>query len=161
VARLALEHFRKYPERSLGIVAMNTSQREAIEDAIHEELHERPDLQPFFDASRSEHVFVKSLENVQGDERDTMLISVGYGKDSNGGLSYNFGPINSDGGWRRLNVLVTRAKWETMLVTSLRSEELGGVNPHNRGAVSLRNFIAFAPFRIAGSIVALLQMSRR
>lgn len=96
---------------------------------------------------RPERVFVKSLENVQGDERDTMLISVGYGKDSSGGLSYNFGPINSDGGWRRLNVLVTRAKWETMLVTSLRSEELGGVNPHNRGVVSLRNFIAFAEQR--------------
>jgi superfamily I DNA and/or RNA helicase len=76
-----------------------------------------------------------------------MLISVGYGKDSSGGLSYNFGPINTDGGWRRLNVLVTRAKWETILVTSLRSDELGGVNPHNRGAVSLRNFIAFAEQR--------------
>src|SRR5262249_49455148 len=112
--------------------------------AIEEELLARPLLYPFFDSGRQERVFVKSLENVQGDERDTMLISVGYGKDSNGGLSFNFGPINTDGGWRRLNVLVTRAKWETILVTSMRSEELSGVNPNNRGAVSLRNFIAFA-----------------
>jgi very-short-patch-repair endonuclease len=144
VAQLALEHFTTFPERSLGIVAMNTSQREAIEDAISEELQERPNMYSFFDTGRHERFFVKSLENVQGDERDTMIISVGYGKDSNGGLSYNFGPINTDGGWRRLNVLVTSAKWQTILVTSLRSQDLAGINPHNRGAISLRNFIEFA-----------------
>jgi very-short-patch-repair endonuclease len=89
-------------------------------------------------------VFVKSLENVQGDERDTMIISVGYGRDHAGGLSMNFGPINADGGWRRLNVLVTRAKWECVLVSSIRAHDLGGINPNNRGAVSLRGFLEFA-----------------
>jgi len=110
------------------------SQKDAIEDAIAEALLARPDLAPIFDESRHEGVFVKSLENVQGDERDTMIISVGYGRDRVGGLSVNFGPIDTDGGWRRLNVLVTRAKWECILVSSLKAHDLGGVNPNNRGA---------------------------
>jgi len=144
VARLAIEHFDRCPERSLGIVALNLSQKEAIEDVIAEILPSRPDLETFFDRARDESVFVKSLENVQGDERDTMIISVGYERDRDGGLSMNFGPINTDGGWRRLNVLVTRARWECILVSSLRSTDLSGVNPNNRGALSLRNFLEYA-----------------
>jgi very-short-patch-repair endonuclease len=73
-----------------------------------------------------------------------MMISVGYGKDANGHLSLNFGPLNMEGGWRRLNVLITRAKWQTTLVTGIRSHELGGISPNNRGAVALRDFIAYA-----------------
>lgn len=73
-----------------------------------------------------------------------MIISVGYGKSPTGALTFNFGPLNQEGGWRRLNVLVTRARWHTILVTSMRSQELAGVNPNNRGAVALRNFIAYA-----------------
>ena len=144
VARLALEHFATHPERSLGIVAFNLSQKEAIEDAIAEALLARPDIGVFFEEGRHENVFVKSLENVQGDERDTMIISVGYGRDHAGGLSMNFGPVNTDGGWRRLNVLVTRAKWECIVVSSLRANDLSGVNPNNRGAVSFRAFLEFA-----------------
>ncbi|MGA2325780.1 MAG: DUF3320 domain-containing protein [Bryobacteraceae bacterium] len=144
VASLALEHFERHADRSLGIVALNLSQKEAIEDAIAEALLSRPELAPFFEEGRHESVFVKSLENVQGDERDTMIISVGYGRDHVGGLSMNFGPINTDGGWRRLNVLVTRAKWECILVASLRAQDLSGVNPNNKGAVSLRDFLGFA-----------------
>lgn len=144
-AQLAIEHFTKYPERSLGIVALNSSQKEAIEDSINEELAERPDLQPFFDTSRqNEPFFVKSLENVQGDERDVILISVGYGKNSDGALTLNFGPLNAEGGWRRLNVLVTRAKWQTILLTSLRSSELHRINSQNLGAMALKNFIEYA-----------------
>lgn len=143
-AKLAIEHFTKFPERSLGIVALNTSQREAIEESISEELLDRPDLLPFFDTSRqNEPFFVKSLENVQGDERDVILISVGYGKNSDGTLTLNFGPLNMEGGWRRLNVLVTRAKWQTILLTSLRSSELHRINPDNLGAIALKNFIEY------------------
>ncbi len=87
---------------------------------------------------------MKSLENVQGDQRDTMIISVGYAKTSDGALSLNFGPLNRDGGWRRLNVLVTRAKWQTILVTSLQSHELSAISPNNKGAVMMRNFIEYA-----------------
>jgi superfamily I DNA and/or RNA helicase/very-short-patch-repair endonuclease len=144
-AKLAIEHFTNFPERSLGVVALNASQREAIEEAIGEELLDRPDLQTFFDTSRQhEPFFVKSLENVQGDERDVILISVGYGKSADGNLTLNFGPLNMDGGWRRLNVLVTRAKWQIILLTSLRSSELHRINPQNLGASALKNFIEYA-----------------
>jgi very-short-patch-repair endonuclease len=144
IARLALKHFERFPERSLGIVALGMGQREAIEDARDEALADRPDLAPFFDSTRAEPTFVKSLENVQGDERDTMLISVGYGRDEQGGLSMNFGPINQDGGWRRLNVLITRAKWECVVVSSVRSSDLSAINPNNRGGSALRAFLEFA-----------------
>ena len=143
-AQLAIEHFKKFPEKSLGIVALNTYQREAIEDALNEELLEQPELLPFFDSSRQEAFFIKSLESVQGDERDVIIISVGYGKNADGVLALNFGPLNMEGGWRRLNVLVTRAKWQIILLTSLRSAELHRVNPQNRGAVALKNFIEYA-----------------
>lgn len=142
-AQLAIEHFSNHPEKSLGIVALNASQKEAIEDAINDELANRPDLLAFFDTSREESFFVKFLENVQGDERDVMMISIGYGKSADGAFTLNFGPLNTDGGWRRLNVLVTRAKWQIILVTSLRSAELHRINPQNRGALSLKNYIEY------------------
>lgn len=144
VAELVIEHFNRFPNRSLGVVAMNAQQKEAIEDAIGEALEQRPDVLPLMDSSLHEPFFVKALENVQGDERDAMMISVGYGKDNNSHLSLNFGPLNMEGGWRRLNVLVTRAKWQTTLVTSIRSHELSGISPNNHGAVALRDFIAYA-----------------
>jgi very-short-patch-repair endonuclease/DNA polymerase III delta prime subunit len=144
VAQLAIEHFKKFPDKSLGVVALNTTQREAIEEALDEERAQHLELEPFFSSLREEPFFVKSLENVQGDERDVMIISVGYGKDRDGALTLNFGPLNMEGGWRRLNVLVTRAKWQVILVTSLRSAELHRVNPQNRGAVALRNYIEYA-----------------
>jgi very-short-patch-repair endonuclease/DNA polymerase III delta prime subunit len=143
-AELVVEQFECHPDRSVGVVAMNVTQREAIEDSLSELIEGRPYLSPLLDSNRPEPFFVKSLENVQGDERDTMIISVGYGKSSDGALSLNFGPLNREGGWRRLNVLVTRAKWQTILVTSMRSHELAAVNPNNKGAVALRNFLAYA-----------------
>jgi very-short-patch-repair endonuclease len=144
MAELVIDQLRRHPERSLGVVAMNVTQREAIEDEIEALLQSHPDLAPLLDKRRPEAFFIKALETVQGDERDTVLISVGYAKSATGALAYNFGPLNLEGGWRRLNVIVTRARWHTVLVTSLRSHELAGVNPENRGAVALRNFIAYA-----------------
>lgn len=143
-AELIVEQLERHPERSIGVVAMNVTQREAIEDALNELILERPDLPALLDPGKPEPFFIKALENVQGDERDTMIISIGYGRTVEGTLGLNFGPLNQEGGWRRLNVLVTRAKWHTILVTSMRSQELGGVNPNNRGAIALRNFIAYA-----------------
>ncbi len=144
VAEIVIDQLRRQPERSLGVVAMNVTQREAIEEEIEAQLADGKELVPLLDARRPEPFFIKALENVQGDERDTIIISIGYAKSQTGGLAYNFGPLNMEGGWRRLNVLVTRARWQTILVTSLRSHELSGVNPENRGAVALRNFIAYA-----------------
>ena len=144
VAEIVVEQFKKYPNRSLGVASMNARQKEAIESALDELILNKPDLQAFLDTNQPEPFFVKSLENVQGDERDTIIISIGYAKTSTGALSLYFGPLNSEGGWRRLNVLVTRAKWQTFLVTSLRSHELGAINPLNKGAIMLRNYIKYA-----------------
>lgn len=143
VAEIVVEQFKKYPERSLGVASMNASQKEAIEDALDELISNKPELQALLDTNRAEPFFVKSLENVQGDERDTIIICIGYAKTPTGALSLNFGPLNSEGGWRRLNVLVTRAKWQTILVTSLRSHELSAINPLNKGAIMLRNYIQY------------------
>ena len=142
-AQLAIEHFEKFPDKSLGIVALNSSQKEAIEDCVNEELASRPELQPYFDPSRENGFFVKSLESVQGDERDVIMISIGYGKSADGNLTLNFGPLNTEGGWRRLNVLVTRAKWQIILITSIRSSELHRVNPLNKGPFALKNYIEY------------------
>lgn len=144
VAEIVLEQFKKYPDRSVGVASMNASQKEAIDSALDELISNKPELQTFRDTNRPEPFFVKSLENVQGDERDTIIICLGYAKTSTGALNLNFGPLNSDGGWRRLNVLVTRAKWQTFLVTSLRSHELSAINPLNKGAIMLRNYIQYA-----------------
>ncbi len=143
VAEVVVEQFKKYPDRSLGVASMNASQKEAIEDALDELISNKPELLALLDTNRPEPFFVKSLENVQGDERDTIIICIGYAKTPAGALSLNFGPLNSEGGWRRLNVLVTRAKWQTILVTSLRSHELSAINPLNKGAIMLRNYIQY------------------
>lgn len=143
VAELVIEHFEKNPDRSLGVASMNASQKEAIETALDELVSNKPHLQALMDINRPDPFFIKALENVQGDERDTIIICIGYAKTPSGGLSLNFGPLNSEGGWRRLNVLVTRAKWQVYLVTSLRSHELGAINTSNKGAIMLRNYIQY------------------
>jgi very-short-patch-repair endonuclease len=144
VAKLIIAQLKDEPEKTLGVVAFNASQKEAIEDALEEELQTQKTLATLMDPERKEAFFIKSLENVQGDERDVIIISVGYGKAQDGKMSLNFGPLNTSGGWRRLNVLVTRAKWKTVLVTSIRSSELIGINPENKGPVGLKNYIQYA-----------------
>jgi len=149
VVEIIIRELEAHPERSMGVVALSVTQKEAIEDALEEKLADRPDLKarlypPDDSPAAKEPFFIKSLENVQGDERDTIIISVGYARDPSGTLALNFGPINREGGWRRLNVLVTRAKYLTVLVTSLQSAQLRAVPESNRGATALREFIAYA-----------------
>ncbi len=144
VADLVVQHLDEHPDRTIGVATLNVSQKEAVEDALEEVLLDRADLRArLYDEKEAEPFFVKSLENVQGDERDTIIISTGYGPDPSGIISLNFGPLNQDGGWRRLNVLVTRARYLTILVTSLRSADLRAVSPDNRGATALRQFIEY------------------
>jgi superfamily I DNA and/or RNA helicase len=98
VAEVVVEQVDRHPERSMGVVGMNVTQREAIEEALDELILRRPELAPLLDPSRLEPFFIKALENVQGDERDTMIISVGYGKSPTGALTFNFGPLNQEVG---------------------------------------------------------------
>ena len=109
VVELVLEHAETRPGETLGVITMGIKHALRVQAALDEALRHRPDMEEFFDETRSERFFVKNLERVQGDERDAILLSVGYGKDRSGRLPYRFGPLNQEGGHRRLNVAVTRA----------------------------------------------------
>ena len=109
------KNIEKYPGRSLGVVAFSISQQNLIEKLLNDRL---ADDNAFFKADRAEPFFIKNLETVQGDERDTIIFSVGYGKDYAGKFLHNFGPLNRIDGERRLNVAITRAKHNVQLVSS-------------------------------------------
>ncbi|OMD41126.1 DUF4011 domain-containing protein [Paenibacillus odorifer] len=146
VAQLVFDHIRRSPERSLGVIAFSEAQQQAILDQIHALRKQYKDSQfeSFFDDSKSDYFFVKNLENVQGDERDTIFFSVGYGKDSNGNIHYNFGPLNKPGGERRLNVAVTRAKHEIKLVSSILHSDLDDAKLNKRGPQLLKAYLFYA-----------------
>ncbi len=146
VAQAALRHAIEAPHLSLGVGAFSVAQQRAIEDEI-EHLRRAsadPRVEAFFAAHANERFFVKNLETIQGDERDVILLSVGYGPDQQGKIGLNFGPLNRDGGWRRLNVLVTRARQRCVLFSSMRADHLT-IGPNTpRGVVALKAYLHLA-----------------
>lgn len=126
VAEACLDYAREHPTWSLGVVTFSESQRRMIEDNIESRLQENPDLRTFFaeDREGGEPFMVKNLELIQGDERDAVFFSFGYGKDATGAFTQNFGPLNQEAGRRRLNVAVTRARHLVYLFTSIQPEDL-------------------------------------
>ena len=145
VADLVFQHFATYGgERSLGVIALGENQSRVIENEILDRRIEHPELDEFFDSGRDEPFFVKNLENVQGDERDSIILGVGYAKGENGRLSHNFGPINLDGGERRLNVATTRARINLKLVTSLDPAEIDASRVTNDGPKLLKGYLEYA-----------------
>jgi very-short-patch-repair endonuclease len=142
---VVLEQLELYPDRSLGVVAMNEAQASEIGEQLemlstqHEELRRRLELK-----DTSEELFVKSLEKVQGDERDTIVVSCTYGPSEPGGpVAMRFGPINQQGGHRRLNVLFTRAKRAIELVTSIESHQIQATATSSQGVHAFRNYLKF------------------
>ncbi len=144
VAQAAIDHARRHPELSLGIGAFSVSQRDAILDELERLRRGERDCESFFAADKPDPFFVKNLENIQGDERDVILISVGYGPDASGAVSMNFGPLNADGGERRLNVLITRARQRCEVFSSLRADQLDLRRTQARGVQALHSFLAYA-----------------
>lgn len=142
VADLVLDHFRQSPDLTLGVIAFSYPQMNAIEDELDRRLRKEPDLERFFEGDRLEGFFVKNLETVQGDERDVILLSVGYGRDAEGKIALNFGPLNREGGARRLNVAVTRARRKLIVVSSIRAADLGATASDAVG--HLRQYLDFA-----------------
>lgn len=120
IRRLSDEQLRT---KSIGVVTFNIIQQNLIEDMLADEFSKKPELEKY-DSESAEPVFVKNLENVQGDERDVILFSVGYGPDKDGKVSMNFGPLNRDGGWRRLNVAISRARQEMIVYSTLTPEQI-------------------------------------
>ena len=118
VVELVIEHAEIRPQETLGVITMGIEHARRIEMALAREREHRPELDGFFDESRAERFFVKNLERVQGDERDAIILSIGYGKNEAGDLVYRFGPLLQDGGERRLNVAITRARRRMIVVSS-------------------------------------------
>jgi hypothetical protein len=122
VVDLIFEHAHERPDESLGVIAMGIKHANRIEECLRRRLSDDPqladELAEFFDESREERFFVKNLEGIQGDERDAIILSIGYGKNARGDLPYRSGPLLDEGGERRLNVAVTRAKDRVTLVCS-------------------------------------------
>ncbi|WP_445402145.1 DUF3320 domain-containing protein [Streptomyces sp. LE64] len=142
VARRVIHHFDTRPDRTLGVVALSQAQAAAIDQAVQQARLRRPDLDHCFTEDRLDGFFVKNLESVQGDERDAMIMSIGYGPDEHGRLSTNFGPINKDGGWRRLNVAVTRARVRMEVVASFRAGVL--TDSANESVQHLKRYLEYA-----------------
>jgi very-short-patch-repair endonuclease len=129
---------------SIGVVTFNASQQTLIEDLLDEERRKSPEIEPFFSENNSESLFVKNLENVQGDERDVIIFSICYGRDLNGRMSMNFGPVNKAGGERRLNVAVTRARREVLVFSSILPDEIDLSRTRAIGVKHLKSYLDFA-----------------
>lgn len=147
VATAAIDHFRRFPEKSLGVGTFNIKQQQAILEEMELQLRRNPDMEPFFKSDRREPFFVKNLETIQGDERDAILISLGYGRDAAGKLSLNFGPLNREGGERRLNVLISRARERCVVYSNFTAADLPVDGTTSKGLFALKSFLDFAESR--------------
>jgi very-short-patch-repair endonuclease len=136
---------------SLGVVTFNTEQQRLIETLLDQERRGRPELERFFGRDWPEPVLVKNLETVQGDERDVVLFSIGYGPDAAGRVSANFGPLNKDGGARRLNVAITRARTELVVFGTLKPDQIDLSRTKAEGVRDFKHFLEYAE-RGAGAL---------
>lgn len=136
-------HDSELKKQTIGVVTFNISQQTLIEDLLQEEYQRDPAFDNWANTG-AEIMFVKNLENVQGDERDVILFSVAFGPDAEGKLSLNFGPLNKDGGWKRLNVAVSRARLEMVVFTTMTSEMIDLKRTKSKGVESLKNFLEFS-----------------
>ncbi|TQM64232.1 AAA domain-containing protein [Humibacillus xanthopallidus] len=144
VVELVLEHARTRPHESLGVIALGITHADRLDEAVTNALRGAPELASFFADDRDERFFVKNLERVQGDERDAIILSIGYGKTPHGRVLHRFGPLNIEGGERRLNVAITRARSRMTVVSALRASDLDPARLKARGAIMLRDFLAYA-----------------
>ncbi|MGJ7027918.1 superfamily I DNA and/or RNA helicase [Methanothermobacter sp. DSM 3267] len=146
------EHFMRYGNtRSLGVGTFSVAQMNAILEALEARLRENPELERIINGEMEEPFFIKNLETIQGDERDVIFISIGYGFDENGRISLNFGPLNQDGGERRLNVLITRAREKCVVFTNFRSSDLKTGPGTPFGVRALKRFLRYAETRVLES----------
>jgi very-short-patch-repair endonuclease len=136
-----------HPDESVGIVAMNSEQSDEIDLQFQAELKDNGILQKAYEKNQGidEPLFIKNLENVQGDERDVIIISMTYGPETAGSMVMHqrFGPINSDVGWRRLNVLFTRSKMRMHIFSSMTSGHIRTSGTSSRGVVALKAFLSY------------------
>ena len=149
VIKLIAEHARTRPGESLGVIAMGIKHANRIEETLRRARQEDDLLDAYFtgqasSAARAEPLFVKNLERVQGDERDAIILTVGYTRNADGRMMYRFGPLNNAGGERRLNVAVTRARRRMTVVSSFTSTDLDPTKLRAEGARMLCRYLAYA-----------------
>ncbi len=147
VVDAVVDHILHTPDLSIGIVALNIRQRDLIAELMEERLRSMPGAEDYRNKWNDEgqDIFVKNLENVQGDERDTIIISTTYGPPPDSTrVHQNFGPISQNGGWRRLNVLFTRARASVLLVTSMKHTDIVVGPGTPRGTSALRDYLLYA-----------------
>lgn len=137
VSRRVLDILTQYPGKEIGVVTFNAPQQMAVLDALEIEAAARGQVIP-------ESLFVKNIENVQGDEKDIIVFSVGYAPDKHGKMGMQFGSLNMAGGENRLNVAVTRAREKIIIVTSILPEQLKVDDVKNEGPKLLKQYLAFA-----------------
>lgn len=144
VAHAVMHHAKNNYNLSLGVAAFSMVQMQAIMDEVEMMRRADPSTEAFFIAHAHEPFFVKNLENVQGDERDVIFISIGYGKTAEGYLAMDFGALNREGGERRLNVLITRARIRCEVFTNLKSDDIDLARSNARGVKAFKTFLKYA-----------------
>jgi very-short-patch-repair endonuclease len=157
IAELVVEHVERHPGQSLGVVAFSEAQMMVILAELEARKRARPELEALLSEEGLEGFFVKNLENVQGDERDVILFSVGYGSDQAGHMTMNFGPLNRQGGERRLNVAVTRARERVKILASFPPHAIDLNRTQAKGVHLLRRYLEYAeqgPRALLGEIAA-------
>jgi very-short-patch-repair endonuclease len=144
VADLAIEQVEQHGGLSLGVIAFSEPQMLAILDELEARKRARPELEALLAENGEHSFFVKNLEHVQGDERDVIIFSVGYGRDATGRLTMSFGPLNAPGGERRLNVAVTRARERVTVVSSIRALDIDLERTSAEGVKQLKRYLEYA-----------------
>ena len=148
VCDLLEKHYNSEERRkkSIGVITLNLAQEQAINNEWEKKLDENPSLSGISEINEVEPLFIKALEKVQGDERDFIILSIGYGKGPDGNISLNFGPLNKVGGERRLNVAITRAREEITVVSSILPEDLdlSRLTTKKRGIEVLQYYLDYA-----------------
>jgi very-short-patch-repair endonuclease len=155
VATLVMEHARTSPDRSLGVIAFSQRQQDRILAEVETLRRQNTYAEVFFSEDRDEPFFVKNLENVQGDERDAIILGVGYGPDEAWKVAMRFGPLNREGGERRLNVAITRARHAMTVVASMTAADVDLSRTSAAGAKLLKAFLDYAqrgPVALAAAV---------
>lgn len=144
VCERVVEFIQQDPSRTIGVVTLSTAQRDLVQQKMDRYCREMPDVESYCNPERDEPFFVKNLENVQGDERDVIFVSIGYGRDENGYFAQSFGPVSSEGGERRLNVLFTRARSACRIFASIKHEDIRLDAAKFDGPRILKRFLKYA-----------------
>jgi len=148
VVQAIIEHYQTYGNtKSLGVGTFNLNQRRLIDDFLEIERKKNPEIEEYFTENKFEKFFIKNLETIQGDERDVIFVSVGFGFDKNRKLSHNFGPVNREGGERRLNVLFTRAREKCVIFSNFKHSDLKLAANAPFGLRALKTFLEYAEHR--------------